>query len=108
MTLVCDDSFFCLSMAGVLESVREEDFVQYYLFPPEIEDVINANEDRQREVKVALSSVESILRKYSQNYIWHKDSFSVIPVTTPLLTLSSEQNDKGMSFLSTDSFINKF
>jgi hypothetical protein len=82
-------------MAGVLESLSE-DFVQYYLFPLETEDIINANEERQGEVKVTLSHVESIVRKYSQNYIWHKDSFSVIPVTAPLLSLSSEQNCKGM------------
>ncbi|XP_021926738.1 protein ecdysoneless [Zootermopsis nevadensis] len=82
-------------MAGVLESLREEDFVQYYLFPLEIEDIINANEEIHREVKVTLSYVLSIVRKYSENYIWHKDSFSVTPVTAPLLSLYSEQNCKG-------------
>lgn len=83
-------------MAGVLESVREEDFVQYYLFPLEIEDIINANEERQQDVKATLSHVESIVRKYSRNYIWHKDSFRVSPVNEPLLSLSLEQNGKGM------------
>jgi hypothetical protein len=96
MIHACDDSFFCLRMAGVLESVREEDFIEYYLFPHEIEDVINANEERQREVKVILSHVESIVRQYSQNYIWHKDSFGVIPVTASLLSLSTEPSYKGM------------
>lgn len=96
MTGASDDSFFCLNMDGVLESVREEDFVQYYLFPLEIEDIINANDERQQDVKAALSHVESIVRKYSQNYIWHKDSFSVSPVTEPLLSLSLGQNGKGM------------
>ena len=96
VTCACDDSFFCLNMAGVLESVREEDLVQYYLFPLEIEDIINANEERQQDVKAALSHVESIVRKYGQNYIWHKDPFSVSPVTEPLLSLSLEQNGKGM------------
>jgi hypothetical protein len=91
-------------MAGVLESVREEDFVEYYLFPIETEDIINANEERQQDVKVALSHVESIVRKYSQNYIWHKDPFSV---TAPL-SLSSEQNDKGMQFLSSDNLPTDF
>jgi hypothetical protein len=95
MTHASDDSFFCLSMAGVLESLREEDFVEYYLFPPEIEDVINANDEKQQGVKVTLSHVESLVRKYGQNYIWHKDSFSVIPVAAPLLSLSTEQNCKG-------------
>jgi hypothetical protein len=95
MTEVCDDSFFCLNMAGVLESVREEDFVQYYLFPLEIEDIINANEQRQQDVKTILSRVESVVRRYSQSYIWHKDSFSVSAVTTSLLSLSLEQSGKG-------------
>jgi hypothetical protein len=95
MTTECDDSFFCLNMAGVLESVRE-DFVEYYLFPREIEDIINANEERQQDVKAALSTVESIVRKYSQNYIWHKDPFSVSPIAAPLLSLSLEQNGKGV------------
>jgi hypothetical protein len=95
-------------MAGVLESVREEDFVEYYLFPFETEDIINANEEGQQDVKVALSHVESIIRKYSQNYIWHKDSFSV---NAPLLSLSSEQNGKGiqfLQFLSSDNLITNF
>lgn len=96
VTCACDDSFFCLNMDGVLESVREEDFVQYYLFPVEIEDIINANEERQQVVKAVLPRVESIVSKYSQNYIWHKDSFSISPVTEPLLSLSLEQNSKGM------------
>jgi hypothetical protein len=90
-------------MAGVLESMREEDFVQYYLFPLQIEDIINANEEKQQYLKAALSRVESIVRKYSQNYIWHKDSFSVSPVTAPLLSLCLEQNANGMEFLSSDS-----
>jgi hypothetical protein len=104
MTIGFDDSFFCLTMAGVLESVREDDFVEYYLFPFETEDIINANEDKQEDVKVALSQVESIIRKYSQNYIWHKDSFRV---GAPL-SLSSEQNDRGMQFISSDSLITNF
>ncbi|XP_069701483.1 protein ecdysoneless [Periplaneta americana] len=82
-------------MAGVLETVREEDFVQYYLFPHEIEDVINANEEKEHELKVLLTQVESIVRKYAQNYIWHRDSFCVTPVTVPFLPLSSEHIDKG-------------
>lgn len=92
-------------MDGLLKSVSEEIFVDYYLFPVETEDIINANEEKQQDVNVALSQVESIVRKYSQNYIWHKDSFSV---TAPLLSLSSEENDRGMQFLqsvSTDNLI---
>ncbi|PSN41240.1 hypothetical protein C0J52_13435 [Blattella germanica] len=82
-------------MAGVLESVREEDFVQYYLFPNGFEDVINANEEREQRMQVALSHVESIVRKYAHNYIWHRDPFSINPINIPPLSLSSQEDDKG-------------
>ena len=81
-------------MAGVLESVREEDFVEYYVFPEGVEDHINANEDRQQRMSVVLSHIESVVRKYAEKYIWHKDSFSVAP-NLPPLSLSSDVNEKG-------------
>ena len=86
-------------MAGVLESVREEDFVQYYLFPNGFEDVINANEEREQRMQVALTHVESIVRKYAHNYIWHRDPFSINPINIPPLSLSSQEDDKGIRFI---------
>lgn len=62
----------------MLESVREEDFVEYFLFPE-----INTNENQlnfnDNELNKLLHNINNIIELYSVNYIWHKDSFKVTP-----------------------------
>nr|CAD7592661.1 unnamed protein product [Timema genevievae] len=65
-------------MAGVLESVREDDFVEYYIFPTGIEDVINANEETNKILQSLSTRVRTIVGQYTDKYIWHKDSFNIV------------------------------
>ncbi|RZC37469.1 SGT1 -like ecdysoneless [Asbolus verrucosus] len=64
-------------MAGggnVLESVREDDFVEYYLFPP-----IDSRDDKEQEVVLnrVLSQAEKVIQKFTKQYLWHKDEFKL-------------------------------
>lgn len=50
-------------MAGVLEDVRAEDFVEYFLFP------------KHKSISSALDEVNKKVSSYVKDYIWHKDPF---------------------------------
>ncbi|CAH0547417.1 unnamed protein product [Brassicogethes aeneus] len=83
-------------MAGVnniLESVREDDFVEYYLFP-----VINSEDIKEQEtiLSCVLSKANKIIDNYSKNYLWHKDEFKLVPRTSisNLLTHIDGKNEK--------------
>lgn len=59
-----------------LESVRAEDFIEYFLFPG-VRSPDNNSVD-QDLAKVA-EHINQIASEYSGNYIWHKDGFRVVP-----------------------------
>lgn len=66
-------------MAGtrdVLEIVREDDFVEYFIFP-EIGLDCDQNEIKDRLSQV-LTSLKNIINKYGSSYIWQKDEISLI------------------------------
>ncbi|XP_066992777.2 protein ecdysoneless [Anabrus simplex] len=73
-------------MAGVLETVQEEDCVRYFLFPKEVNGV-NANEGVEQVLERISSQIYNIVYKYSRDYIWQKDGFNITPkvvANTPL------------------------
>lgn len=59
-----------------LESVRAEDFVEYFLFPgvrsPD-------NNSLEQDLGQVAEQINQIAVEYSSNYIWHKDGFRVAP-----------------------------
>jgi hypothetical protein len=59
-----------------LENLREEDFVEYFLFPN-----IKACELQNEEelLKNVNAKVLEIAKNYCKNYIWHRDGFKVYP-----------------------------
>ncbi|CAH1367265.1 unnamed protein product [Tenebrio molitor] len=59
---------------NVLESVREDDFVEYYLFPP-----IDSRDEKDQEIALnrVLTQAKRITEKYTQRYLWHKDEFKL-------------------------------
>lgn len=64
-------------MAGVLENVREDDYVEYFLFPKEIEE-LDVNDERNITIHNALiEQIHSLTDKFCKTYIWHKDDFSL-------------------------------
>ena len=57
-----------------LEIVRNDDFIEYFLFP----DIGNVSESEEDEyLSEVFKKVNEIARSYSSNYIWHKDPFEL-------------------------------
>lgn len=65
----------------VLELVREDDFVEYFLFSLET----FTGESAVQTVTNLLSQVTDIAKRGAENYIWQKDEFVVIPRNTSSL-----------------------
>lgn len=57
-----------------LEMVRNDDFIEYFLFP-DVEEVSEGQEDDA--LGDVLKRVNDIASTYTSNFIWHKDPFSV-------------------------------
>lgn len=57
---------------SVLEYVREEDFVEYFLFPD------NCDDNNDTYLQKELEKVIAVVKKYTSNYIWQKDEFNLI------------------------------
>lgn len=59
-----------------LESVRAEDFVEYFLFPGTLS---SDNNSVDQDLANVAEIVNKIAAEYCGNYIWHKDGFRVSP-----------------------------
>lgn len=57
-----------------LEIVRNDDFIEYFLFPT-IDHVAEAQEDAALDE--LLRQINEISSSYTSNYIWHKDPFNL-------------------------------
>lgn len=57
-----------------LEMVRNDDFIEYFLFP-NVGDVSEGQEDDA--LGAVLKRVNDIASAFTSNFIWHKDPFSV-------------------------------
>ncbi|XP_059620082.1 protein ecdysoneless [Phlebotomus argentipes] len=58
---------------GVLEFVREDDYIEYYLFP-RLEAAENSQNEELNEILV---QVEGVSEAFCRGYIWHRDAFRV-------------------------------
>lgn len=92
------DSQFINTMANknVLEFVREEDYVEYFVFP-----TMSTNDVKEHEciLNNLLKKIQKeILDKYCKDYIWHRDDFKLVPRTriTNLLAIENEDTGKQM------------
>lgn len=57
-----------------LEMVRNDDFIEYFLFP----DVGDVSEGQENDaLDAVLKRVNDIASAYTSSFIWHKDPFSV-------------------------------
>lgn len=57
-----------------LEIVRNDDFIEYFMFP-NIEGVTESQEDEI--LRDVLKQVIDIASSYASNFIWHKDPFNL-------------------------------
>lgn len=71
----------------VLQSVREDDFVEYFIFPK-----ITSNNEKEEELQLngILKKVWKSVEVYTKDYLWHKDEFKLSPRTSGAHLLSEE------------------
>lgn len=60
-------------MANVLQTVRSDDFVEYFIFPVKDDDSCSTSE----ELVHLLNRILTFITPIVENYIWHKDKFSL-------------------------------
>lgn len=66
-----------------LEFVREDDYVEYYLFPKLNETTSSDENEHEKEIRTQLENVREHCMKLvenlikERNYIWHKDEFQL-------------------------------
>lgn len=79
---------------NMLESVREEDFVEYYLFPS----IDHSKDDKEQEciLNGILLKAEKIVEKYTKDYLWHKDEFKLVTRTTLFNKFICDNGKTGM------------
>ncbi|XP_055701059.1 protein ecdysoneless [Phlebotomus papatasi] len=58
---------------GVLEFVREDDYIEYYLFPQ----LTSPDNSRNEELNEILKTVEEVAEEFCCGYIWHRNAFHV-------------------------------
>lgn len=63
------------SLKNIFETVREDDFVEYFIFP-EID--FNSGTIKEQLSRFE-SSVKLIIEKYRSSYIWQKDEVNLLP-----------------------------
>lgn len=74
---------------NALQQVREDDFVEYFLFPGASLGTVAADEDEALEncdpesaaaksLGALLAEVNKLAKEFCQRYIWHRDGFKVV------------------------------
>ncbi|XP_058833014.1 protein ecdysoneless [Topomyia yanbarensis] len=67
-----------MSSSNVLKSVREDDFVEYFLFPSALDQNDVSLENCEPQLEGLRSEVIKLAEDYCQRYIWHRDGFKVV------------------------------
>ncbi|XP_050300653.1 protein ecdysoneless [Anthonomus grandis grandis] len=66
-------------MTNLLQTFREDDFVEYYLFPS-----LQSTDEKEQEalLETVLSKANRVIEKYTQDYLWHKDPIQFVSRTS--------------------------
>lgn len=54
---------------------RVEDFVEYFVFPPNFS---NPNTEEDQENDKVLAQLDAIQKEFCKEYLWHKDPFRLL------------------------------
>lgn len=65
-----------MASSNALEFVREEDYVEYFLFPPKI-NTPDTEPSEENELNQVLVQIKTIQETFTRDYIWHKDQFQL-------------------------------
>ncbi|XP_035910549.1 protein ecdysoneless [Anopheles stephensi] len=69
-----------MSHREILQSIREDDFVEYFLFPARPSDPTDVElENSENSLEPLLQEVNRLADSFCQRYIWHRDAFRVVP-----------------------------
>jgi hypothetical protein len=74
-----------------LETLREDDFVEYFLFP-NIKACDIQLENEEDQLTIVQQKIQEIYKTFSKNYIWHRDSFNVHPRYKNFNLLNQHEN----------------
>lgn len=74
------------------ETIRADDFVEYFLFP-DVSEVTSGGKQEEENLRELAENINTDIRPYVQNYIWHKDPFRLIPRCGNSNLLNEEQKD---------------
>lgn len=78
------------------EVIRADDFVEYFLFPSLNE--INGNNVHDK-LDIFLNDVNEIVKKFTVDYIWHKEPFQLIARTPQTSKVFNDSHTTGLPFL---------
>lgn len=90
-------------MDGALETVRDEDFVEYFLFVRS-EDNKDDAEELVKHVNHLKNDVLELVDRLSDQYIWHKDRFDLIANFCPSAELRQSFPDTSDGIVMTNDF----
>lgn len=77
-----------------LEFVREDDFVEYFLFP----EINAACENLDEELEKILEEIKNLLKRLQKDYIWHKDVIKLtIRTNSSEILLDDDTEKRGIS-----------
>ena len=66
-----------MTTKSILQSVREDDFVEYWLFPTGFNRKDVSLENCEAQLEEVLAEVNKLAGDYCRRYIWHRDGFKV-------------------------------
>lgn len=86
-----------MSLREPIETIRAEDFVEYFLFPSS---GTNIDEDETDYLEKILRDVNEEAKKFIGDYIWQRDSFQLIvkPKATKYLNENSDEGKRRFYF----------
>ncbi|KAF5269988.1 hypothetical protein FQR65_LT05787 [Abscondita terminalis] len=74
-----------------LQSTREDDFVEYFLYPSAL--TCKDSKTEQNILKNTLKQIEEIVKKHSDGYLWHRDEFKLVIRTSEDSLLAIDTNE---------------
>lgn len=63
-----------MAQLKALEFVREDDYVEYFLFPPKY-NTPETEPSEENELNEVLVKIRAVQETFTTGYIWHKDEF---------------------------------
>lgn len=69
-----------MSHREILQSIREDDFVEYFLFPAGSSDPsdVELENSESSTLEPVLQKVNQLAEEFCRSYIWHRDGFRVV------------------------------